>query len=397
MIAPGDAAAVALVLEAVRRRYDPDPDAVLAAAAEVTDWDAVFRVARIHAVTPLLHEALTPDVPTPDAARARLEDLAQANRVRNLALAGELARVLDRFHRDGLTAVPYKGPVLAAQAYGDVALREFVDLDILLRPADIDRARVLLQADRYREPQPITDRQWRHVRANGHDLKLLQDDRHVVELQWAVIDRAEGARPDLEPMLDRAVTTDVGGRPMPTLAPEDLLLTLCVHGSVHLWERLSWACDVAELLRATPDLDAALVGRRAAEVGARRVLLLGVEMAARITGHAPQARLREAAADDVAVQRLADALTELTLARTGDGPHHGDTPAATQLRLMLAMRDTRRDRRRQRRRQLLTPTPSDWITRPLPDRLFPAYYVLRPARLARSYVFGDRRPGDVEE
>lgn len=385
-----------LMLQAIRRRYGAaSPAQVAEAAARVTDWDGVFRLAHTHAVTPLLYEGLAGDVPVPDAARADLEDRVQANRVRNLELTGELARLLDRFQRDGLRPVPYKGPVLAAQAYGDVALRSFVDLDILLRPDEVDRARVLMQADRYREPQPITPRRWRHMRANGHDLKLTRDDRYVVELQWAVIDRAEGARPEIEPMLDRASTTDVAGRPMPTLAPEDLLLTLCAHGSVHLWERLAWACDVAELLRATPDLDVELVGRRAAEAGARRVLMLGTEMSARLTGHLPPARLREAAAADPAVQRLADELTAMTLARTGDGPHHGDAPAGAYLRLLLAMRDTRRDRRRQLRRQVLTPSASDWIARPLPDRLFPAYYVLRPARLARSYVFGDRRPGDV--
>ena len=395
MISPGPG--VGLVLQALRRRYGGvSRDRVAEAAALVQDWDAVFRVAHIHAVTPLLHQGLT-DVAIPDPARTRLEDDVQANRVRNLALTAELARLLDRFRRDGLRAVPYKGPVLAAQAYGDVALREFVDLDILLRPDEVDRARVLMQADRYREPYPLTPRRWRHMLANGHDLKLTRDERHVVELQWAVINRTEGARPELEPMLERATTTDVAGRPMPTLAAEDLLLTLCVHGSVHLWERLAWACDVAELLRARPGLDVELAGRRAAEVGARRVLMLGVEMAGRITGHEPPPRLRAAAAADPTVQRLADDLVEMTLARTGDGPHHGDAPAGTYLRLLLAMRDTKRDRRRQLRRQVLTPSASDWISRPLPDRLFPAYYLLRPARLARSYAFGDRRPGDVAE
>ena len=70
----------------------------------------------------------------PADAREELEGRAQANRLRDLELTGELARLLDRFRRDGIAAVPYKGPVLAAQAYGDVALREFVDLDILVHP-----------------------------------------------------------------------------------------------------------------------------------------------------------------------------------------------------------------------------------------------------------------------
>src|SRR3712207_8653927 len=33
------------------------------------------------------------------------------------------------------------------------------------------------------------------------------------------------------------------------------LLILCVHGTKHIWGRLSWICDVAELLRTQPDMD----------------------------------------------------------------------------------------------------------------------------------------------
>ena len=36
---------------------------------------------------------------------------------------------------------------------------------------------------------------------------------------------------------------------MRVLAPNDLLLILCVHASWHLWGRLLWICDVAELIR----------------------------------------------------------------------------------------------------------------------------------------------------
>lgn len=387
-----------LLLQAVRRRYGASTEEqVRDAAVRVTDWDGVLRAAQIHAVTPLLHAGLAGIDAVPEAVREELQDRVQANRMRNLELTAELARLLDRFRRDGIAAVPYKGPVLASQAYGDIALREFVDLDILVRPDEVDRACVLLQADRYREETPLTPRQRRQRLSFGHDLKLVRDDRHVMEVQWAFIDQDEGASPDLEPMLGRAVTADVAGRPMPTLATEDLLLVLCVHGSVHLWERLAWSCDVAELLRAAPDLDVELLGRRAAEAGARRVLLLGIEMASRITGHAPPPRLTQAASDDPAVQALADELVPMALARTGEDAHRDDTPAGRYLRLLLRMRDTRRDRRRQLRRQLTIPTASDWIARPLPDRLFAAYYVLRPARLAWSYLVKDRRPGDVIE
>jgi len=232
--------------------------------------------------------------------------------------------------------------------------------------------------------------------ANGHDLKMVKLDRFVVELQWAVVGRNDAPRPEIEPLLDRATAVKVAGKSMPTLAPEDLLLVLCVHGSVHLWERLAWACDVAQVLAAAPDLDLDLSASRAALVNARRVLLLGVEIARRVTGLELPERLGRAAATDPAVGALADRLVPMTLAREGQDVHHDATPAGDYLRLLLQMRDTRRDRRRQLRRALLVPTASDWLTLNLPDRAFGAYYAYRPARLAWSYLFQERRPGDVD-
>jgi hypothetical protein len=51
---------------------------------------------------------------------------------RNLLLTAELLKILDLFNKEGIPAVPFKGPVLAAQLYEDAALREFNDIDILV-------------------------------------------------------------------------------------------------------------------------------------------------------------------------------------------------------------------------------------------------------------------------
>lgn len=42
---------------------------------------------------------------------------------------------------------------------------------------------------------------------------------------------------------------------MPSLSPEDLLLTLCVYGTGHCWEELKWICDIGALISSHPELD----------------------------------------------------------------------------------------------------------------------------------------------
>jgi hypothetical protein len=43
--------------------------------------------------------------------------------------------------------VPFKGPALAVQAYGDLSLRQYDDLDLLIHEADVPRAYQLLIAN----------------------------------------------------------------------------------------------------------------------------------------------------------------------------------------------------------------------------------------------------------
>ena len=76
--------------------------------------------------------------------------------VRNLGLTGELMRVLRLFAEHRVLALPFKGPTLAQFAYGDVALREFGDLDLLLQESDFPRARSLLVDQGYRPHYALT-------------------------------------------------------------------------------------------------------------------------------------------------------------------------------------------------------------------------------------------------
>ena len=70
---------------------------------------------------------------------------------------------MQHFERRQLRAVPYKGPVLAQSAYGDLGLRSFSDLDFLISPADFERAKQALAEIGYRpstELTPAVERFW---------------------------------------------------------------------------------------------------------------------------------------------------------------------------------------------------------------------------------------------
>ena len=129
-----------LVLSARLRSSDKSGSA-RALIQPVCDWGYLLQAAQDHGVIPLLyrhlHEA-SPDV-IPEEMLKRLRDEAVANTRSNLALTRELFKLLDLFEAHDIYAIPYKGPVLASVAYGDIALRQFVDLDLIVHKRDVLR------------------------------------------------------------------------------------------------------------------------------------------------------------------------------------------------------------------------------------------------------------------
>lgn len=379
-----------LIRSAVRARYSGDTDELERAAAQDLDWSQVDEVARQHAVTPLVHGALTqlPNELVPEEARKRFQARAEQIGIRNLEQSAELLRLLQRLEAAGIEAVPYKGPVLASEIYGDVALREFVDLDILVEPNQVTNAVRVLQDDGYRPYRPLTPRQERFLLRTGHDRKLIRDGRFVVEIQWALADSTHVLPRDLGPLFGRATETSLGGSSFRTLCPEDIFLVLCVHASLHFWERLAWVCDVAEAIGRWPNLDAGALERRARAAGVMRTMLLGLEMSQRLLGVRPKWQVATSRTERAAVSRIADELADRVIGSDGPVPD-----GRAQLRLRLAMRDRAVDRGRELLRVLFTPSHSDWMSVELPDPMWPVYYPLRLARLAWSYGVRRGTPG----
>ena len=81
--------------------------------------------------------------------------------------------------------------------------------------------------------------------------------------------------------MGESVSIDLNGTEVKTLSAADLLFSLCVHGSRHLWERLGWICDIAELL-ARHTFDWPTLLKRAAQADSDRMFLLGLYLAERL-------------------------------------------------------------------------------------------------------------------
>jgi hypothetical protein len=301
------------------------------------DWNLVFHLARTNGVLPLVYKSLysTADPALLSGeARAALRAAFEANTQRNLFLAGTLLKILNMLNQHGIEVLPYKGPVLAMQAYGNLALRQFGDLDLLIHSDDVDLARNLLFAQGYR---------WPDDRPPGRFPRLLKvyeltspDRRVLVELHWAITSASFPFPLDPAPLWTRAETICLLGKSVRSLAPEDLLLILCVHGSKHHWSRLAWICDVAAVLD-TSSIDWDCLIQQAHQLGAMRMLALGLRLAHDLLGVNVPPEVRRIPAD-TAVPWLVQKVRESLFAATAHPPEAWDHPEFY-LRLRERVRD----------------------------------------------------------
>jgi hypothetical protein len=127
-----------------------------------------------------------------------------------------------------------------------------------------------------------------------------EDSQVSVDLHWNITSWPIFFSPYPAFLWERLETVSLADMPVRTLAPEDVLPLLCVHGAKHHWERLGWICDVAELLRRYPGIDWERVMERASRLGGARMLYLGLFLARSLLGAAvPEALLRQMQVDQV--------------------------------------------------------------------------------------------------
>lgn len=389
-----------LLLCALRSKIDPETAARMQTLVQQgIDWEQLCSLATDNKVVALLLRNLDKVCPSaiPESFRRELKTQIQINIQGNLFLTKELVTLLNLFAQQKIAAIPYKGPVLAAAVYGDLTLRPFNDLDILVQEADVVRAMELLQAQGYQLIRPLSlahlaeDLQPAQVRklvsssSWAYQLVMVHSTRKiVVELHWRIVPRYTFAAPCAE-LWENQHPVSVAGATVSTFSPENLLWFLCIHGSKHQWERLSWICDIAQLLHTYPQLDWQWLIAYAKQKGISRRLYLGLLLAHKLLdAPLPQSIQTELATDPVLQTLARTAIEAISAESETDSEQSHLSGLPFQVRTM--------DRTADRARYvasiislLLTPTAEDRNLLRLPSFFSPLYYLLRPLRLGVAY------------
>jgi hypothetical protein len=345
-------------------------------------WSSLLNLAENHGVQPILAQALlSAGGEIPAETLANLSQSYHTNVHKTLFLAREFVGIVDSLSQAGIEFMAYKGLALAQTLYGDVALRQSGDIDLLIHASDLNRVREAVADLGYIPHQTLSrDEEEAYLQAGYECVFDAPAGKNLLEVQWAIQPSFYSVTLDVEKLFRRAVDVTVAGAEIKTLSHEDSFLVLAVHAAKHVWGKLIWLCDLARI-SSMQALDWKSIAGQAQELGIVRILRVTLLLAQKLLGVSLPASAEANLAVDSTAGPLAKEVTSyIATEKTFD------VESIAYFKLMLRLRERQIDRMRFLERLVFTPGPGEWAVVRLPKSLFPLYRVVRVTRLAARLV-----------
>ena len=222
------------------------------------EWESLILLASHHKLLPLLHKHLSEVCPdqVPVRIKETLQTFYQYNSLHNLNKFRALTQIVKLFEEQNIKTLSIKGPLFTLQYLGDISLRSFCDIDILVRQKDLKKSVKLLQSAGYHFLPVNIPEQYFMKFARLHLHARMEDDQGVVvETHWRLSSHYGARRLDYENLTSLIEKAEHHGVSFLTLRPEMLLVYLSLHAQKHCWQRYDFLLCIAEVLNRAPELD----------------------------------------------------------------------------------------------------------------------------------------------
>ncbi|MGF7119192.1 nucleotidyltransferase domain-containing protein [Methanobacterium oryzae] len=343
------------------------------------DWQHLLDIASRHRLKPLLYynlNAICPKLVHEDTLK-ELKDSFNANVCKNLMLTGELIKVLNLLESEGITAIPYKGPVLASMAYGNIGLREFRDLDIFIDKSDVLNAKNIIISQGYELYNPIKIEDSFYMKLEPEYQFINKNIGIIIEVKW----KFEGnffSFSDSNNLSNKLNTFDFNIFKIKTFSPVNQLLILCIHSAKHDWSSLSWICDISEFI-SNGNIDLLETLKKAEKLGLKRILLINLSLARIFFDLELPDEILYCLNSNHYVKKFSFQIKKRLFEQ------NKSINLFEKFFLDLRKRENRFDSVKDCINGLTKPTYADFKEVPLPEFLFLLYYLIRPILLLKRY------------
>lgn len=259
------------------------------------NWELLYLYADSHSVKPQL-AVLISMIRTglvPNDFRKKIEDASRQNLVDQLDHLKEFFRVMRRLVGKGVAVVPFKGFWLAEKYYGNLALRESDDIDILVRFADLLQIRRVMPETGYLVGAPYL----KEIDKRGCEFNygLYSGGRCIshLEFHWRMAPAGFGLNITLDDLESQVVPAEIQGQPLGAFSPcATMLLTVMHHGGKDGFVKLKQVYDIAMILRRGEEIDWQWLLAEAKRFGCLSLLGVAAELAYVVCGVAVPEQLR---------------------------------------------------------------------------------------------------------
>ncbi|MBO3699066.1 nucleotidyltransferase family protein [Roseivirga sp. E12] len=255
---------------------------------DTIDWLKFERFTTYHSVRPLVFQGMylwNDRRKIPQKFFNKFETLGRRQSYVNMDHAREMVQLIGLISKKGLEVIPYKGVILARQAYGDIGLREMSDVDLLMKLEDFSTIRDVLLKRGYVAskdiPEHFEEKFFKQNFEYNFDLYEAGKRKYHVEPHWKIGFKRWQTDLDYLDIFPFTRKQDFFGTSINMLTPEGLLLTTSLHhGGEDRWNRLKYICDIAAiLLRFNDKIDWQFLLIESEKLKVRNIVLLGVSLA----------------------------------------------------------------------------------------------------------------------
>jgi len=362
--------------------HQPDSKLLCQFVGQNLSWDLILEIVQDHYVPVLfLHmlrsHGIIDDVPMDAAQQLRKAEISAS--AISMKCNEELVRLLGLFKGAGVEAMPLKGPFLGVSLYADPLVREFSDIDVLVKPHDVECAVEILEKNGYTSMVSWKGNSRTTQLRFQHSSEFVSSCERVgVDLHWALFQKVYAIRVQAESFWEHSTIGHFSGVKCAELSLEDLTIFLCVHGGKHHWTQLRWVCDIDRILALGDTIDWQLVLDRSSRWGVLRMTLLGLGLTHKVLGTELPRQISEALAKNSTITQLIEEY-EKSLAT------NKDYSLLQTCKMDLRLRECWRDKVGYVFGRVFFPHGGDLAWLRLPEGLFPLYYAVHPLRhLIRS-------------
>jgi hypothetical protein len=294
---------IRLLLHCFTTHLNPQPG-----TCSTIDTNAFLHLLDCHRLSTIFYQHIGDADPTLSILKEQLHERYTANKFRLLVYVAELCRIIKLFNDNGIQTIALKGPVLGQLYYDDYTSRECNDLDIMVRPIDIEAAYQLLLASGYELSSVLwnSPKQKAIYTKTFYHYNLFQKTKGIqVELHWRLNASIGNFMERFGDIWNRLATQQIGGLSVSSLSKTDNFIYLCIHGSTHEWKRLFWVQDIAQIIKNEGHWFLEEAYQQAVEQKVSRFVLAGCHIAAILFDSNLPPIIEEAIQSDSQMSKLA--------------------------------------------------------------------------------------------